>query len=145
MCLLRSMIGNHDNSIWLYLDQHIHKKQWMKKRFHLFIITFHSRYDWPENVQPEVLKVLNRNNNRTDNRCHCNNRLEKSNAFCQNDSCQTDSHEQGSKDRFENDAGSGDEENYDIRDMKETGRTRLEVNDVCYINGKFLILFLKRW
>lgn len=28
-------------------------------------------------------------------------------------------------------------ENYDMKSMKEIGRTRLEVNDVCYINGEY--------
>ncbi|XP_063370850.1 cysteine dioxygenase type 1 [Cydia amplana] len=61
------------------------------------------RYDWPEHVQPEVLKKLK-------NKSCCD-------KMADQDGC-----------RCEEDGG------YDAGNMKEIGRARLELNDVCYIN-----------
>ncbi|KAG6451595.1 hypothetical protein O3G_MSEX007246 [Manduca sexta] len=83
------------------------------------------RYDWPDNVQPEVFKVLNKNNNNTKSAiCPCGN---DTNLRC----CQQDNYQNEVTDGQH---GGQDGDEYDIKNMKEIGRTRLEVNDVCYIN-----------
>ncbi|XP_050673727.1 cysteine dioxygenase [Leptidea sinapis] len=85
------------------------------------------RYAWPETVEPEVLKKLKKhqtaysgesgdvtdseNNNSVCDRCH--------NGSCQIDRCEH-------LDECTDD--------YDTQSMREIGRTRLELNDVCYIN-----------
>lgn len=51
---------------------------------------------------------------------------------CQNDSCHNFG---GNIDRCQEDCGYG----YDSEQMEEMSRTRLEVNDVCYINGRYFI------
>ncbi|XP_028042259.1 cysteine dioxygenase [Bombyx mandarina] len=86
------------------------------------------RYDWPDDVQPEVLRTIKENANTGDQNCDNHTAMSTDyNDSCQrqNDSCQGDSHMN---------SGEEDEDYYDLKDMKEIGRTRLEVNDVCYIN-----------
>lgn len=56
------------------------------------------------------------------------------NIHCQNEACQNYG-------RRNNDSGvdseqNGEEEQYNADKMEEIGRTTLEVDDVCYINGK---------
>ncbi|XP_045508364.1 cysteine dioxygenase type 1-like [Colias croceus] len=114
------------------------------------------RYDWPENIEPEVMKKLKRKPTR---RCCSESEdlteemrrmgVKCPNGNCQsnvNDSCQTDSANFDSCQNGNSDSDScqnggkidqtNDEyaDGYDVQSMKETGRTRLEVNDVCYIN-----------
>ncbi|XP_061726292.1 cysteine dioxygenase type 1 [Cydia pomonella] len=61
------------------------------------------RYDWPEHVQPEVLKKLK-------NKSCCDKMEDQDGCLCEEDGV------------------------YDAGDMKEIGRARLSLNDVCYIN-----------
>lgn len=99
------------------------------------------RYEWPENVQPEVMKVLKKNKPRR--KCCSESQdglVEKiSKLNCQNES----GDDRRQTDRCPNDKCDGgknsdenlsDDEGYDIRDMKVRGRSKMEVNDVCYIN-----------
>ncbi|XP_038217650.1 cysteine dioxygenase type 1 [Zerene cesonia] len=117
------------------------------------------RYDWPENVQPEVVKKLKRKPTRrccsesedlTDDmrrmgaKCpngNCNSNVTNDTDIRQNDGGQFDSCQNGNGDvdGSQNGGNIGKPnceytDGYDIESMKETGRTRLEVNDVCYIN-----------
>ncbi|CAK1549052.1 unnamed protein product [Leptosia nina] len=112
------------------------------------------RYDWPDNVEPEVMKKLkkkscrrccsesenlrNMENLSLDASDTCNNGNTSIEHTCQDapDSCHA-----SESDRCQNGGENGNcqdddeySEHYDIRSMKEIGRTRLEVNDVCYIN-----------
>lgn len=108
------------------------------------------RYEWPENVQPEVMKVLNNNKPRRkccsesqdlpdsvselkiNDSCQCDSCQSKGDR-CQVDSdrCQTKSDKCGERrEGYDSDG----EEGYDAEDMKVRGRTRMEINDVCYIN-----------
>ncbi|XP_026736454.1 cysteine dioxygenase type 1 [Trichoplusia ni] len=89
------------------------------------------RYEWPENVQPEVMKVLNSKKSRR--KCcsesqDLQDKISELNIECQGDSCQSDSCQK----RREDDGS--DDEGYDVKDMKVRGRTRMDLNDVCYIN-----------
>ncbi|XP_047038097.1 cysteine dioxygenase type 1 [Helicoverpa zea] len=98
------------------------------------------RYEWPENVQPEVVKVLN--NNKSRRKCCSESQdlpdsvseltIDNPDDSCQTESCQCDRCQKRDSDRCQN--GREYEEGYDVRDMKVRGRTRMEVNDVCYIN-----------
>ncbi|RVE43281.1 hypothetical protein evm_012072 [Chilo suppressalis] len=91
------------------------------------------RYDWPPNVQPEVRRVLKNNN-----RHHCcsesdrriANTADGSDLSCQNERCQNFG---GKIDAVQN-GGDDEMEGYDADQMDEIGRTKLEVDDVCYIN-----------
>ncbi|XP_068622128.1 cysteine dioxygenase type 1 [Battus philenor] len=86
------------------------------------------RYRWPENVQPEVMKKFN-----TRSCCSANGSPTSTlsdSGQCQNDSCQNF---RGKTDAPELCRHDGSEE-YDASEMEESGRTSLEVNDVCYIN-----------
>ncbi|XP_026332013.1 cysteine dioxygenase [Hyposmocoma kahamanoa] len=130
------------------------------------------RYEWPDIVEPEVLRKL-RNKTTPRRRC-CSesedkilNKTAKLN-LCENESCdnygkdidskngdqngeienKTDEHRNESgqcnngngeykngNGEIENQNGGNDYgEEYDAQSMSEIGRTRLEVNDVCYIN-----------
>ncbi|KAJ0170145.1 hypothetical protein K1T71_014073 [Dendrolimus kikuchii] len=94
------------------------------------------RYEWPDTVQPEVMKVLNKNNQTETNVEQLNEDVtELDISSCQNDSCQIDSCQ---CDRCQNNVSAvcedSEEEIYNAQDMNEIGRTRLEVDDVCYIN-----------
>ncbi|KAF9798713.1 hypothetical protein SFRURICE_014069 [Spodoptera frugiperda] len=108
------------------------------------------RYEWPENVQPEVMKVLN--NNKPRRKC-CSESQDLPDSVSElkiNDSCQCDScQNKGDRCQVDSDRcqtksdkcgerregyGSDGEEGYDAEDMKVRGRTRMEINDVCYIN-----------
>ncbi|XP_075988554.1 cysteine dioxygenase type 1 [Anticarsia gemmatalis] len=104
------------------------------------------RYEWPDNVQPEVMKVL-KNNNKSRRKC-CSesqdamlDKVSKQNVNCQSDSCgdkcQSDSC-QIESDSCQNECCGeechSEDEGYDIKDMKVRGRSRMELNDVCYIN-----------
>lgn len=96
------------------------------------------RYDWPDTVQPEVMKVLNKENPTKIPQCDIENLTMKCNGvsetngncdnvhgdICQSDICQ--------RNKCQN--GDYDNDNYDMKDMREIGRMRLEVDDVCYIN-----------
>ncbi|XP_047523733.1 cysteine dioxygenase 1 isoform X1 [Pieris napi] len=96
------------------------------------------RYDWPDNVQPEVIKKMKRKAKRC---CLESEDLENSDAKCtngdkgnrqngkENGNCQIAGDNVNCEDEFDE-----FRENYDIKSMKEVGRTRLEINDVCYIN-----------
>ncbi|CAG5053333.1 unnamed protein product [Parnassius apollo] len=87
------------------------------------------RYQWPSNAEPEIVKKSKAKIS------YCSDNEEKSmedkiseiNISCQNNACPNfkslDSCEQN-----------GDEEHYGADKMEEIGRTKLEVNDVCYIN-----------
>ncbi|CAH0599999.1 unnamed protein product [Chrysodeixis includens] len=89
------------------------------------------RYEWPDNVQPEVMKVLN--NKKSRRKCCSESQdlqdkiselsIESQNDTCQSNSCQKRREDDGS-----------DDEGYDVKDMKVRGRTRMDLNDVCYIN-----------
>ncbi|KAJ2939336.1 hypothetical protein O0L34_g13434 [Tuta absoluta] len=84
------------------------------------------RYDWPKHVQPEVIKKI-KDTSKPRRRCCSENEDRTSNKasdVCQNDSCQN----------FGGRIDNGQNGDYDVRNMVETGRTGLEVNDVCYIN-----------
>ncbi|XP_028176312.1 cysteine dioxygenase type 1 [Ostrinia furnacalis] len=83
------------------------------------------RYDWPSTVEPEVRKVLNRHRATEE---HLDTKMAALDVSCQNDSCQNFG---GKVDRCQ--CGSQCED-YSSDQMEEIGRTRLEVNDVCYIN-----------
>ncbi|XP_053621638.1 cysteine dioxygenase type 1 isoform X2 [Plodia interpunctella] len=116
------------------------------------------RYNWPDNVEPEVMKVLKKN--KTRRRC-----CSDTDVFqCQNGNCQnsrainqnsngkiTENKEYSSFENGTANANGGDkmaaerngdydnkceenDEEYEAQDMEEVGRTRLEVDDVCYIN-----------
>ncbi|CAG9134178.1 unnamed protein product [Plutella xylostella] len=110
------------------------------------------RYDWPDNVQPEVLKKL-KSTTKARRRCcsesedkYLSSKMNALDMNCQNDSC----HNFGGSidnDHAENGNGNVEKENgshckngedrhevYEAQNMVEIGRTRLEVNDVCYIN-----------
>ncbi|CAK1593526.1 unnamed protein product [Parnassius mnemosyne] len=91
------------------------------------------RYQWPSNEEPEIVRKLKRKNS-----C-CFGNLEKSiedklseiNISCQNETCPNF----GAKiDSLDNCEQNGDEEHYEAHKMEEIGRTKLDVNDVCYIN-----------
>ncbi|XP_072937725.1 cysteine dioxygenase type 1 [Epargyreus clarus] len=76
------------------------------------------RYDWPSNVEPEVMRKFKRKNLR-----RCSNGTDLN--ITQNG----------------NNIGNGEYQNgehgneeYDMQEMEEIGRTRLEIDDVCYIN-----------
>lgn len=64
---------------------------------------------------------------------------------CPNSNCQSNKKDHGNGE-IENggDENGGDENGGDenggfvLNRMEEIGRTRLEINDVCYINGKYL-------
>ncbi|XP_013195209.2 cysteine dioxygenase type 1 [Amyelois transitella] len=102
------------------------------------------RYNWPDNVEPEVLKVLKNNKTRrrccsvTDDACHnsnCQNSRANDHRKDENSNFENGTKNGGSSDKMA--AGqNGDYENdeYKANDMEEVGRTRLEVDDVCYIN-----------
>ncbi|XP_049699748.2 cysteine dioxygenase type 1 [Helicoverpa armigera] len=100
------------------------------------------RYEWPENVQPEVVKVLN--NNKSRRKCCSESQdlpdsvseltIDRPDDSCQTDSCQCDRCQKRDSDSDRCQNGREYEEGYDVRDMKVRGRTRMEVNDVCYIN-----------
>ncbi|XP_023950013.2 cysteine dioxygenase type 1 [Bicyclus anynana] len=89
------------------------------------------RYEWPNNIQPEVIKKLKTKSNR-----HASTEDEITENFTnldisgENDRCQNGCQNQQCS------CQNGDQEDcgYDAQSMKEIGRTRLEVNDVCYIN-----------
>ncbi|KAJ8704681.1 hypothetical protein PYW07_011869 [Mythimna separata] len=109
------------------------------------------RYEWPETVQPEVLKVLN--NNKSRRKC-CSESQDLPDSVseltidtdsCQSDSCECDScqkkrqngrcqEERDDEERREDYGDDSEDEGYDVRDMKVRGRSRMELNDVCYIN-----------
>lgn len=78
-------------------------------------------------MQPEVRKVL-ANKQITDD--HIESKMAEE-QYCQNDSCYNYG---GKVDRCHEDCQNG---GYHLEQMEEIGRTRLELNDVCYINGKF--------
>ncbi|XP_063835720.1 cysteine dioxygenase type 1 [Ostrinia nubilalis] len=83
------------------------------------------RYDWPSTVEPEVRKVLNRHRATEE---HLDTKMAALDVSCQNDSCQNFG---GKVDRCQ---CASECEDYSSDQMEEIGRTRLEVNDVCYIN-----------
>ncbi|KPI96664.1 PREDICTED: cysteine dioxygenase type 1 [Papilio xuthus] len=89
------------------------------------------RYEWPNNVEPEVLKKL-----KTKNSCCSANEIATDDRTsdliynCQNDTCPNF---RGKSDSMEHSEQDGDQD-YDANKMEEIGRTALEVNDVCYIN-----------
>lgn len=59
---------------------------------------------------------------------------------CTNSNCQSNKKDHGNG-GIENgaDENGGDENGgFVLNRMEEIGRTRLEINDVCYINGKYL-------
>ncbi|CAB3262102.1 unnamed protein product [Arctia plantaginis] len=116
-------------------------------------------YDWPDNVQPEVYKVLENNNKdrrkySSESEDETTDKLSKLNVKCDSDSCHNGDRKNGRcqngschngngkchNDGYQNDDvenGDGyqtDDEDYDVRDMKVRKKTRMEVNDVCYIN-----------
>lgn len=103
------------------------------------------RYDWPSTVEPEVRRVQKNNNTRSrccsesDNRGRngdddITGKMADLDLNCHNDRCHNYrgkvDHNQNGND--END--SCDEKGYDSEQMDEIGRTKLEVDDVCYIN-----------
>ncbi|XP_041988405.1 cysteine dioxygenase type 1 [Aricia agestis] len=73
------------------------------------------RYDWPENVEPEVVKKLKKKPTR---RC-CSESEELENKMNNVEISEHQCEEAGE---------------YEAGNMNEIGRTRLEVDDVCYIN-----------
>ncbi|XP_045782655.1 cysteine dioxygenase type 1 [Maniola jurtina] len=90
------------------------------------------RYEWPNNVEPEIAKKLKTKSNR---RTLSENEQITENStnldVNENDRCQK-SYQNG-RDGCQN--GHNEEDcGYDAQSMKEIGRTRLEVDDVCYIN-----------
>ncbi|CAH2244955.1 cysteine dioxygenase type 1 [Pararge aegeria] len=88
------------------------------------------RYDWPNNVEPEVVKKMK---NKTNRRTSSETEAELADSVTdldisgENDRCQSSCQSQNEHEEDE-------ERGYDAQSMKEIGRTRLEVNDVCYIN-----------
>ncbi|KAL0809838.1 hypothetical protein ABMA28_011327 [Loxostege sticticalis] len=92
------------------------------------------RYDWPSTVEPEVRKVLKRNRCSSETADQLETKMADLDLSCQNDSCQNFG---GKVDRCQSECRNGngyEEEDYSSDQMEEIGRTRLEVNDVCYIN-----------
>ncbi|CAH0761589.1 unnamed protein product [Diatraea saccharalis] len=95
------------------------------------------RYDWPSTVEPEVRRVQKNNNVQP---CCCSgsdkeivDKMADLDMSCQNDRCpnfgrKIDEYRNGENDKC------NEEDGLDFEQMEEIGRTKLEVNDVCYIN-----------
>lgn len=91
-------------------------------------------------MEPEVRKVLKRHRCSSETADQLETKMADLDLSCQNDSCQNFG---GKVDRCQSECRNGngyEEEDYSSDQMEEIGRTRLEVNDVCYINGEFLLL-----
>ncbi|CAH0716813.1 unnamed protein product, partial [Brenthis ino] len=89
------------------------------------------RYDWPYNVEPEVLKKLKKRQQR-----RCCSESEEINGNLKeldiNDEHVTS--DQYSYQNCEEDGETHCDSGYDAQSMQEIGRTRLDLDDVCYIN-----------
>lgn len=154
-----------------------------KRRLSEIVIYFICRYDWPNKVEPEVIRKL-KSKNKPRRPC-CSESEDKilnqtmKLSICDNESCdnygknidfkngdqngesrrengeidnENNEHKENGQytngngkyynENGENKNGNGETEcgeEYDVQSMSEMGRTRLEVNDVCYINGKWII------
>ncbi|XP_050359251.1 cysteine dioxygenase 1 [Nymphalis io] len=89
------------------------------------------RYDWPKNIEPEVIKRIKKRQSR---RCcsesdDINEKLTQLDITC-DETC-PNYRQSDCQDKQNGDLENGD---YDPKSMEEIGRTRLEVDDVCYIN-----------
>lgn len=91
------------------------------------------RYDWPENFQPEVIKRIKKRHSR---RCCSENNDISSNLNELNISCDETCPNSRQNNCEENQDGDSDSEDggYNVQSMEEIGRTRLDIDDVCYIN-----------
>ncbi|XP_049882847.1 cysteine dioxygenase [Pectinophora gossypiella] len=90
------------------------------------------RYDWPEKIQPEVMKKLNKSRRRCCSESE--DKILNDSQHCENDSCHNYGGKIDGQDGGQNGANGKENGDYDPQNMEEIGRTQLEVNDVCYIN-----------
>ncbi|XP_061381364.1 cysteine dioxygenase isoform X3 [Danaus plexippus] len=89
------------------------------------------RYDWPNNVEPEVMKKLKKPTRRccSESEDSVINKIKNLDITSDCDNCnQKDKSENGKCTDYEEETG------YDAQEMEEIGRTRLDIDDVCYIN-----------
>nr|XP_026483728.1 cysteine dioxygenase 1 [Vanessa tameamea] len=89
------------------------------------------RYDWPKNIEPEVIKRIKKRQSR---RCCSESNDINENLAQLNINCDETCPNYRQNNCQENENGDSENGDYDTNSMVEIGRTRLEVDDVCYIN-----------